>query len=293
MQPLLKPPRLYEKILIQLYYNRSRNLLLLLLTLLWCLVGLSLRWSRLGAGLVHLVEEVKGGVLELVGLLLELLRSDLTLTRLRLGDDLTESSDLLTDLVSLGLVKTVGELVESLLGIVHDRVGAVSGLNGSLALLISLSVLLRVVDHVLDLLVGETGAGSKGDRLVLAGGLVLGVDVDDGISIDVEGDLDLWNTAVRWWDTNKLEVSEQLVVTDELTLSLVDLDLDSGLVISGGGEDLGLLGWDGGVAVGERSHDTTSRLIPGESGATFKRSISLVLLEEVSSVRMAAWMAAP
>ena len=223
---------------------------------------------------MHLVEEVKGGVLELIGLLLELLRGDLTLTRLGLRDDLTESSDLLADLVSLGLVKTVGELVKSLLGIVHDRIGAVSGLNGSLALLISLSVLLRVVDHVLDLLVGETGAGSKGDRLVLAGGLVLGVNVDDGISIDVEGDLDLWNTAVRWWDTNKLEVSEQLVVADELTLSLVDLDLDSSLIISGGGEDLGLLGWDGGVAVDETGEDTSEGLnTEGEWGNIKEKDI--------------------
>lgn len=38
-------------------------------------------------------------------------------------------------------------------------------------------------------------------------------------------------------DTDELEVSKKFVVTDELTLSLVNLDLDCGLEIGSGGED--------------------------------------------------------
>lgn len=59
----------------------------------------------------------------------------------------------------------------------------------------------------------------------------------DGVGVDVKGDLNLGDTAVGRWDTDELEVSKKLVVTDELTLSLVDLDLDGGLEIGSGGED--------------------------------------------------------
>jgi len=61
-------------------------------------------------------------------------------------------------------------------------------------------------------------------------------------------------------DADKLEVSEELVVTDELTLTLVDLDFDSRLEVSSSGEDLGLLGGDGGVAVDQTSEDTAEGL---------------------------------
>lgn len=59
----------------------------------------------------------------------------------------------------------------------------------------------------------------------------------DGVGVDVKGDLNLGDTAVGRWDTDELEVSKEFVVTDELTLSLVDLDLDGGLEIGSGGED--------------------------------------------------------
>ena len=87
-------------------------------------------------------------------------------------------------------------------------------------LLVSLSVLLGLLDHVGDLLVGQSGRSGDGDRLVLVGSLVLGGDVDDSISVDVEGDLDLGDTLGRRGNSNELEVSEQLVVSDQFSLSL-------------------------------------------------------------------------
>lgn len=209
---------------------------------------------------MHLVEQCEGGVLEVVGELLDLLGGELALALLGGGDLLADVVDLLLDLLSLGLVKTVLELLEGLLGVVHDAVGAVGSLDGRLALLVLVAVALSIVNHGLDLRVGETRAGGDGDGLVLVGGLVLGVDVDNGVSIDVEGDLDLGNTTVCRGNANKLEVAEHLVVADELTLTLVDLDLDGALEVGGGGEDLGLLGGDGGVAVDQASEDTTEGL---------------------------------
>jgi len=61
-----------------------------------------------------------------------------------------------------------------------------------------------------------------------------------------------------------LEVSEHLVVANELTFSLEDLDLDSGLTISGGGEGLRLLGRDSGVSVDETGEDTSEGLKSGK-----------------------------
>ena len=249
--------------------DQRRILLLLLLTLgLLLLLALVL---ALVAGLVHLVEEAEGGVLELIGLLLDLSGGGGALTRLALGNELAHGGDLLLDLLSLGLVKTVLELLEGLLGIVDDGVGAVGSLDGVLALLVLLGVALRVLNHGLDLGVGQTRAGGDGDRLVLVGGLVLGVDVDNGVSVNVEGDLDLGNTTVGRGDTDKLEVTQKLVVADKLTLTLVDLDLYGGLEVGGGGEDLGLLGGDGGVTVDQTGEDTTEGLDTEREGSDIEQ----------------------
>lgn len=208
-------------------------------------------------GLVHLVEEAQAGGLELVSLLLEVLGGSGALASLALGNELAERSDLLTDLVGLGLVQTVLELLESLLCVVQHTVGTVGSLDGGLALLVLSTILLSVFDHGLDLALRETRAGSDRDRLVLVRGLVLGTDVDDRVGVNVEGDLNLRNTTVSRRDTNKLEVTEKLVVANELTLTLVYLDLDSSLKVGCGREGLGLLGGDGGVAVNQTSEDTT------------------------------------
>lgn len=209
---------------------------------------------------MHLVEQGQRGLLELVGLGLHLLGGNLALASLALGDELTERGDLLADGLSLSLVNAVLELLEGLLGVVGDRVGAVGGLNGGLAVLVLASVLLGIVDHALDLLLAQTGARGDGDRLVLVGGLVLGTNVDDRVGVNVEGDLDLGNTTVGRGDTDKLEVAEELVVADKLTLTLVDLDLDSGLEVGSGREGLGLLGGNGGVAVDQTGEDTAKGL---------------------------------
>lgn len=235
---------------------REASILLLVLTLLLTTLLLLL----LVLSLVHLVEQGQGSSLELVDLGLELLGGSGALTRLVLGNVLAEGGNLLTDGLGLSLVETVLEVLEGLLGIVQDAVGAVGSLNGGLALLVSLTVLLSLVNHVLDLGIGETRAGSNGDGLVLVGGLVLGVDVDNGVSVNVEGDLDLRNTTVGRRNANQLEVTQHLVVLDELTLTLVDLDLDSGLHVGSGREGLGLLGGDGGVAVDQTGEDTAQSL---------------------------------
>lgn len=247
---------------------RETSCLLLVLTLLLRALLLLL---LLVLGLVHLVEQGQGSSLELVDLLLELLGGGGAFTRLVLGNELAESGNLLADRISLSLVQAVLEVREGLLGIVQDAVSAVGSLNGSLAGLVGLAVLLSLVNHVLDLGIRETRAGSNGDGLVLVGGLVLGVDVDNGVGIDVEGDLNLGNTTVGRGNANQLEVTEHLVVLDELTLTLVDLDLDSGLHVGSGGEGLGLLGGDCGVTVDQTGEDTTQSLDTQGEGSNIEQ----------------------
>ena len=57
-----------------------------------------------------------------------------------------------------------------------------------------------------------------------------------------------------------MEGSEALVVAGKLTLALQDVDLNAGLVISRSGEDLALLGGDGGVAVNDLGADAAQSL---------------------------------
>jgi hypothetical protein len=50
------------------------------------------------------------------------------------------------------------------------------------------------------------------DRLLLAGGLVLGRHVQDAVGVDVEGDLDLRHAARRRRDVGEVEAAQRLVV---------------------------------------------------------------------------------
>ena len=208
---------------------------------------------------VELHHDWVGNSLELLLVLLVLLLGGL------LG--LIQPSDSLVNLgLELLLVGSIKLLVN--LGIgegVLERVGVglkgVLGTNASgLSLILSL-VLLGLGQHALDLLLGKTAlVVGDGDLVGLSGALLDSGDVHDSVGINIEGDLNLWNTTWRWWDTSELELSEQVVVLGALALTLEDLDQDTWLVVGEGREDLRLLGWDGGVAVDEWSHDTTSGL---------------------------------
>src|SRR5690606_23853624 len=108
-----------------------------------------------------------------------------------------------------GLVKSVLKFLERLLCVVQHAVGTVSSLDRCLALLILRTVLLSILNHALNFSIGETGARSNGDGLVFAGRLVGGVNVDDGIRVNIESDFDLRDTTVGWRNSDKLEVSKK------------------------------------------------------------------------------------
>jgi hypothetical protein len=77
------------------------------------------------------------------------------------------------------------------------------------------------------LLVGD------GDRLGFASALIGSGDLHDTVGVNLKGDFDLRDTAGGGWDAGELEFAEEVVVLGQRTLTLEDLDEDSGLVISG------------------------------------------------------------
>ncbi|KAI3484158.1 hypothetical protein L1887_52864 [Cichorium endivia] len=238
----------------------NRLLLLLALTLGLGLGVLGSTAGRLALLLVDELEELERGLLGGVDLLADGLGLDVGIAVETLGGELLGLLDEHVELLLLLGGELLAELLHGLGGLGADRVGAIGLLDDSLAGLVGLGVLLGVGNHLLDLVVAETRTGRDGHGLVLVGRLVERRDVHDTVGVDVEGDLNLRNTLGRGGDAGELEVAEQLVVANKLTLALVDLDVDGGLAIGGGREDLRLLGGDGGVAVDQTREDTSERL---------------------------------
>ena len=87
--------------------------------------------------------------------------------------------------------------------------------------------------------------------LLLAGAEILCGNIYDAVCVDIKGDLDLRNAAACRCDAVKVEAAEALVVLSHLTLALENVDLNGSLIIGCGGEDLALLGRDGGVTLDE------------------------------------------
>ena len=227
--------------------------LLLLLLLLLAIVVVVL--AVLGGGLLVLsASAFHDGLLELVGGGGEVVLGGVGVLHLLLevGEELAD-----VGLLGVGDVLPVAEL---LLSGVELSFGVVLGLDHLALLAIVVGVLLTLADHALDLVLGETTVGLDGDGLFLAGGLVLGEDVADTVGVDVEGDLDLGNTAGRRGDADEVELAEHLVVGGHFTLALEDLDADLGLVVGGGRVDLRLLGGDGGVLGDHAGEDTAEGL---------------------------------
>ena len=138
----------------------------------------------------------------------------------------------------------------------------VAGLDQLAPFLVFLGMGFGIPHHPLNLVVGETARGLDADLLLLAGGLVLGRDVDDAVGVDVEGDLDLRHAARRGRDAHQVELAEELVVRRHFALALEHPDSDRDLSVLGGGEDLALLGRDRGVAVDQSREDAAQRLDP-------------------------------
>ena len=94
-------------------------------------------------------------------------------------------------------------------------------------------VFLGFIYHAVNLLLGETTLViSDGDAAQLASRLVGGGDVQDVVSINVEGNFNLWNTTRSRRNAGQLKLVEEVVVLGASTLSFVYLNKYTKLVVS-------------------------------------------------------------
>ena len=142
----------------------------------------------------------------------------------------------------------VAGVLEHLVDVVDHAVERVAGVDLLALFLVLGGVGFGFLGHLLHLVLAEAGAGSDGDAGVLAGGVVLGGDVEDAVGVDVESDLDLRNAARRGHDAAQLELAQGAVLRGHRPLALQHVNLDLGLGVGRRREGLGLLGRDGGVA---------------------------------------------
>lgn len=174
--------------------------------------------------------------------------------------------------------------LQLLLGVIDVLIGFVLKIDSLFGGLIGLLGSLGFLDHAVDVGVGQATAGADGDLLRLAGGFVLGGDVHDTIGINVEGNFDLGDTTGSHRDSLKIEISKLLVILSEFTLTLENSDSDLGLVVSCGGEDLTLLGWDRGVSGDESGEDSTHGLNTEGEGSNIKKEDILDITGEDGSL---------
>ena len=151
-------------------------------------------------------------------------------------------------------VDLVAVLAQGLLDRVDRRLALVLGVGELAQPLVVVGVRLGVLDHALDLVVGQAGARPDLDLLLVARAEILGRDREDAVGVDVERDLDLRHAARRRRDADELELAERLVEAGHLALALEHVDLDRRLAVLRGGERLRLARGDGRVALDQLGH---------------------------------------
>ena len=154
----------------------------------------------------------------------------------------------------------VSVLLELLLGREDVRIGSVDLFDTLLLLFILRLVGLCLVAHALDLLLGKTRRSLDTDLLLLARALIFSRYVQNTVSIDIEGYLDLRHTARSGRNTVQVEAADRLVVAGQRTLALADVDLHRRLVVGRRREDLALTGRDRRIGLDQLGHHTAQRL---------------------------------
>ena len=141
------------------------------------------------------------------------------------------------------------KFADLLLDLVDHGLGLVLGVDDLGSLLVFLGVDFGFALGFFDLLFRKAAGAFDGDFLFLARLFIRRGDVEDSIGIDVKGHFDLRQAAGSGFDAGELEVTEELVVGEERTLTLTDSDIHSRLIVSCRRENLGFFDWHGGVTL--------------------------------------------
>ncbi|KAF3794051.1 NAD-specific glutamate dehydrogenase [Nymphaea thermarum] len=195
--------------------------------------------------------------------LLLLIRELFCLGELRPLQPLHQLLDCLLDLLPFCICElatdlTIPQRVSDIVSIFIQRVPRVCLLH---VLVVLKLVPPGILNHPLDLLLPQSPLVATDDKMVrLLGGLVLRRDVQDTISIDVEAYVYSRNTARGRRDAGEREFSEQVVVTCPCSLSFVDVNRNTLLIVNHSSVGLLLLHWNGGVSWNQYVHDSTTDL---------------------------------
>nr|P41755.1 RecName: Full=NAD-specific glutamate dehydrogenase; Short=NAD-GDH [Achlya klebsiana]AAA17563.1 NAD-specific glutamate dehydrogenase [Achlya klebsiana] len=188
-------------------------------------------------------------------------------------------NDLLVAFIDLALELFVVEGVAEVVGVVFKTV---LGFNADVVGFIFRLVLFSFLHHAFNIILGEaTLVVGNGNLVFFTSRLFDGRHVQDTVGINVEGDINLWNTTRHWRNTIEGELPEQVVVTGHRTLTFKHLNQHTRLVVSVGGESLRLLGWHSSVTLDEGSHDTTSSFQTKRERSDIKKQQVLELFRRV------------
>ncbi len=154
---------------------------------------------------------------------------------------------------------------------VDHAVTTVAGSDHFLKLLIRLRIGFRILHHFLDVFLGQaTGCGDT-DRLLLAGRLVFGGDIQDAIGIQIEGHLNLGHAPRRRRDVGEIKSAQGLVARGLLSLTLYHVDGNRSLVVFCRGEHLGFLGGNRGVLLDQGRRYATHGLDAQRQGRNIQQ----------------------
>src|SRR5713101_448955 len=167
------------------------------------------------------------------------------------------------------------------LGLVRQAIGAVAQFDLFLALAIFLRMHLCIAYHAVYLVFGQAAGGGNGDLLLAPCSFITGGDIENAIGINVEGYLNLRNTARCRRNSLEPEVTQALVVAGQFTLTLQRMDLNSRLAIFSRAKDLALARWNGRVALNQSGHYATQRLnTQGERGNVEQEHVFDIALKD-------------
>mmetsp|Transcript_19838 Transcript_19838/g.14272 ORF Transcript_19838/g.14272 Transcript_19838/m.14272 type:complete len:247 (-) Transcript_19838:1248-1988(-) len=161
-------------------------------------------------------------------------------------------------------IKLVSELLR-VINLVTHLVDVVLKLVASINLFfdffILISKLLTILNHSFDFLRGKTTfIVGNSDSLSLTNTLLVGANSEDRVLIHLEGDLDLGSTSWSRWDTSEIKLTKLVVILDKSTLTFVNGNGDSSLLVLVSSENLRFLGWDDGTSRDDLAHHTANSL---------------------------------
>ncbi len=107
---------------------------------------------------------------------------------------------------------------------VYHAVGAVAGIHQFTQFAVFVRILRGFIFHALDLFLRQAGIRLDGDLVFLAGGFVLGGNVQDTVGVDVESHFDLWHATWCRRDVAQVELAQALVAGSYFAFALQHMD---------------------------------------------------------------------